>query len=212
MTLKNYLHILEQHKVDNKILIKLNDKVAKAKAELAAIGREWTVLQAKVGEANVPKVVIDKYKAAGAKFNSAKKQLKEYIRTGIDPGKYTKYGRHASADFRRGGVEVATVGKTIYIIYGIWAAAVAVYAIYMNTGKRVCNKYFGIQKTRCLLNFEIKALRKKLESLQKDIHKCAKAKNPQRCKREVIAKIKSTQEKIKEQQDKLSLLGKRKKL
>ena len=226
MNLKNYLRILEQHKVDNKILIQLNDKITKAKAEFASIGREWTALQAKVGEANVPKDIMDKYKAAGNKFNSAKKQLKDYIRTGIDPSKYKEYTRQHNpftGSYRNWTAEemrnaqkaaneiYAKSVRTNMIIWAIYLAATVAFAVYANTGKRVCNKLFGIQKTRCLLNFEINALIKKIESLQKNIYKCTKAKNPQRCKREIIAKIKTTQEKIKEQQEKLNNLGKRKK-
>jgi len=86
------------------------------------------------------------------------------------------------------------------------AAAVNIARNYMKRELRKCIKTKGVERKRCILVVRIEGLKKQVGVLKTSLSKCVKARDPQKCKAKVEAKIQKLMQQIKQNSDKLEQL------
>jgi hypothetical protein len=93
------------------------------------------------------------------------------------------------------GILSGAIGATVLISFIIWAGN-KIGKIFSSKGEKMCSKYQGTEKEKCLNTYKAKGLIEANKSLVKMIRTCKHSKNVGKCKQEIESKIKANQEKI----------------
>jgi len=91
---------------------------------------------------------------------------------------------------------VAAVVGTIAVIAFLSYVAKKIFDDIFGKGEKLCSKYKGEQKEKCLSTYRAKAFIESNKALMRSIKLCNKAKNKNECIQKIKSKIQANQEKI----------------
>jgi len=110
------------------------------------------------------------------------------------------------ACYKLGGMEAAKISAKGFIPHAIVVAAIitasiVLYKKYMSKAARACRG--NEDKSRCIIQYKMKAYSEQIKKLKKDAAICKKSKNPAKCSNKIKNKINSISQKIQKQKSKL---------